>query len=96
MTRTCERTARGIALIKPLLLTRLKSSHGRRNARPAALRLRTCSLSIMAVLPHFFITKVGRFLYSYQRKGGGEEGFNRIFSRFQKDFQGLLESALDV
>ena len=50
----------------------------------------------MAVLPHFFITKVGRFLYSYQRKGGGEEVFNRIFSRFQKDFQGLLESALDV
>ena len=57
----------------------------------------------MAVLPHFFITKVGRFLYSYQRKGGGGRGdfvglkvFNRIFSRFQKDFQGLLESALDV
>ena len=60
--------------------------------------------STLAVFPHFFIINVGRFLYSYQRKGGGEgrgdfvglKVFNRIFSRFQKDFQGLLESALDV
>ena len=62
----------------------------------------------MAVLPPFFITNVGRFpifLPTLQGKGGGGEGrgdfvglkvFNRIFSRFQKDFQGLLESALDV
>ena len=57
----------------------------------------------MAVLPHFFITNVGRFYILTNVRGGEGRGdfvglkvFNRIFSRFQKDFQGLLESALDV
>lgn len=47
------------------------------------------SLSIMAVLPHFFITKVGRFLYSYQRKGGGgEEGILSALRFLTVFFQG--------
>lgn len=83
MTRTCERTARGIALIKPLL----DSSH--------YLLWPSSPISSLPKLDvSYILTNV---------RGGGGRGdfvglkvFNRIFSRFQKDFQGLLESALDV
>ena len=107
MTRTCERIARGIALIKPLLDSSQIFTRAEKRA--------SCSAKIKDLLtiysgrpPPFFISNVGRFLYSYQRcrgRGGGGKGrgdfvglkvFNRIFSRFQKGFQGLLESALDV
>ena len=102
MTRTCERIARGIALTKPLLDSSQIFTRAEKRA--------SCSAKIKDLLtiyygrpPPFLHYQCWTFLYSYQRKGGEGRGdfvglkvFNRIFSRFQKDFQGLLESALDV
>ena len=105
MTRTCERTARGIALIKPLLDSSQIFTRAEKHA--------SCSAKIKDLLTIYYgrpppILHYQCWTFSYiltnvaGEGGGGWRGFcrlkvfNRIFSRFQKDFQGLLESALDV
>ena len=107
MTRTCERTARGIALIKPLLDSSQIFTRAEKHA--------SCSAKIKDLLTiyygrpppilHYQCWTFSYILTNVAGEGGGGEGrgdfvglkvFNRIFSRFQKDFQGLLESALDV
>ena len=100
MTRTCERTARGIALIKPLLDSSQIFTRAEKRA--------SCSAKIKDLLT-IYSGRLPPFLHfvSYiltNVRGGGEgrgdfvglKVFNRIFSRLQKGFQGLLESALDV
>ena len=92
MTRTCERIARGIALIKPLLDSSQIFTRAEKRA--------SCSAKIKDLLtiysgrpPPFFISNVGRFLYSYQRcrgRGGGgrEEGILSALRFLTVFFQG--------
>ena len=104
MTRTCERTARGIALIKPLLDSSQIFTRAEKRASCSA-KIKDLLTIYSGRLPPFLHYQCWTFPIFLPTLGGGGEGrgdfvglkvFNRIFSRFQKGFQGLLESALDV